>query len=58
MIIQVQIKDVYGKKLVYPITSQEDLKTLTGSKTLTNRHLQALKNLGFTFEIIADKIEL
>jgi len=51
-IIQFETKSHYGGgELVYVISEhKEPLQTLTGSKTLTPRHVEALKKLGFTFE--------
>lgn len=40
-----------GPELVYVVSEhKEPLQTLTGSKTLTDRHVKALKELGFVFE--------
>ena len=39
-----------GPELVYVVSEhREPLHTLTGSKTLTPRHVEALKRLGFNF---------
>jgi hypothetical protein len=38
---------VYGNSLNYPLTCREELQALTGSRTITNKHIQALKGLGF-----------
>jgi hypothetical protein len=41
-----------GPELIY-VTSKEHkepLETLTGTKTLTDRHVKALKDMGFTFK--------
>jgi len=51
MIIQVEIKNIYGKELVYPLNFVNELYTLTGNKTLSHRQIEALKVLGFIFEI-------
>lgn len=51
MTIKVAIKSVYGIDKVYPLNHIEPLKTLTGTKTLCTRHLLALKELGFLFEV-------
>lgn len=52
MTIRVEIKQVYGKDTIYPLTNQEALQQLTGNKTLTATSVKALKALGFTFEIV------
>jgi hypothetical protein len=51
MIIQVKIKNIYGKDLFYPLNFVNELYTLTGNKTLSHRQIEALKAIGFTFEI-------
>lgn len=40
-----------GPELVYVVSShKEALQDLTGAKTLSPRHVKALKDLGFTFK--------
>jgi len=40
-----------GDPLTYVISDHaEHLKTLTNAKTLSDRHIKALEELGFTFE--------
>lgn len=58
MKIQVQVKSVYGKQLVYPVSYKKELEDLTGKKTLDNKIIIALKNLGFTFETVLLPIDL
>lgn len=48
MDIKVRVKNVYGNDLIYPITHQTELATLTGKKTLDQRDIQALQALGIT----------
>ena len=49
--ILVQVKNVYGKEMVYPIgDNAKALQLLTGQKTLSRRQVDALKGLGFLFE--------
>ena len=50
--IKVKVKNIYGNDLIYPLDFKNDLQNLTGAKTLSKKHIEALKNLGFTFEII------
>ena len=48
MIIKVEQKDVYGNPLTY-VTDESvrnSIKKLTGRKTLTNRDIEGLKELG------------
>jgi hypothetical protein len=53
MTIQVTIKTVYGKDLIYPVDDKAKLFTaLVGMKTLTTKHLDLIKALGFTIELI------
>lgn len=52
-IAQVEIKEVYGNKTVYPINdTAKYLAQLAGTKTLTTSTLAIAKNMGFTFEVI------
>lgn len=40
-----------GPELVYVTSKHKDaLSTLTGAKTLSDRHIKALKDMGFTFK--------
>lgn len=54
--IQVYSRSVYGRSLVYVANPEQaqSIRTLTGSKTLEERHLSALEALGFTFEQVID----
>lgn len=56
MTIRVKIVNQYGKERIYPVNRIKELETLTGTKTLTDKHIDALKSLGFTFEVIPDKL--
>ena len=51
-VIEYTMKSNYGNKpLVYVISEHKDaLKNLTGTKTLTDYHVDALKKLGFEFK--------
>jgi len=49
--ILVNVKNVYGQERVYPVTFQKELEVLTSTKTLLTKHIEALKGLGFTFQI-------
>jgi len=40
-------KNVYGNELNYPMTDVEAIQKLTGTKTLSESHLKALKEMGF-----------
>lgn len=53
MTIQVTIKSVYGKTLIYPVDDKAKVFTaLIGQKTLTTKHLELIKSLGFEVELI------
>jgi hypothetical protein len=52
-VIQVQVKTVYGVDKIYPIC--EDAKTfasIAGTKTLSCRDVENIKNLGFRVELV------
>lgn len=46
-IIQVEKRSVYGNDLIYPLTHKSEIRALTGQLTLSQRHITALKALGF-----------
>lgn len=52
-IIKYETKSHYGgPELVYVVSEHKDaLQILTGSKTLSDRHIKALKDMGFKFEL-------
>jgi len=54
--IKVKIKNQYGVERIYPITHTEAITQLTGDKTLSPRHIEALKILGFTFETVKARL--
>jgi hypothetical protein len=57
MILKVQIKQVYGNELVYPVCDQSIiLSKLLNSKTFTKRHIDYLKQLNYQFEITSQSI--
>jgi hypothetical protein len=48
MIIEVEVKNVYGKDVFYPLCNQAILLArLTGNKTLTLDALNTIKGLGY-----------
>lgn len=52
MHIQVEIKNVYGKELIYPIcASAKTFADIADTKTLTFETIQLIKRLGYTIEI-------
>lgn len=54
--IVVEIKNVYGNERIYPLNFVNELETLTGQKTISRRHIEMLKNMGFTIEVEAPKL--
>ena len=54
--IKIKIRNVYGSDMVYPATHKQELYALTKTKTLTPVHVSALKDLGFTFEVITPDV--
>ena len=52
--VKVRTQNNYGRRLVYPVNSLADkLTQLTGKKTLTDRSLALIKEIGFQVEAIA-----
>ena len=50
-VIEYETKSHYGNNFVYVLSEhKEPLQTLTGSKTLTPRHVKALQDLGFSLK--------
>ena len=56
MVIRVKRENIYGVDRIFPLDFQEALVNLTGKKTLSQLHIKGLKDLGFTFEVVIDKI--
>jgi hypothetical protein len=51
--IQVEIRNVYGVKTVYPVCdTSKRLAELTGNKTLTRSAIITIKQLGYTIDIV------
>ena len=59
MHIQVEIKNVYGNELIYPICSNaKTFANIANTNTLTFETIQLIKKLGYTIEINLLKREL
>lgn len=59
MTIQVQIRQAYGRENIYPICEKAKLfAQLVGQKCLTRQDITVIKQLGYTIEIIENKISL
>jgi hypothetical protein len=51
--IQVQVKNVYGNELIYPICEKaHTFAALIGCKTLTWHAIQNIKKLGYSIETV------
>jgi hypothetical protein len=56
-VIKVEKKTIYGRDLVYIRSDQAGhIKTLTGKETIDDQDIEALKQLGFEFEVIAPEL--
>jgi len=54
--VQVKIKQVYGRDMIYPANETAILFTrFTGQKTLTPRDLALIRQLGFHVDQVFDK---
>lgn len=58
-VIQVQIRSVYGRDLIYPVNqAAKDAVRLTARSTFTKPDLTTLRDLGFRIEFISSYLEL
>jgi hypothetical protein len=59
MQIIVQLKNNYGTQTVYPVCENaKHFTKIAGTKTLTNVHIETIKQLGFEIKIKQDNITL
>jgi hypothetical protein len=57
MNIQVNIKQVYGVDRVYPVNDKAIILTqLTNKKTLDNRDIELIKQLGYEIEVLTKQL--
>jgi len=57
--IKIKYSQPYGHELLTPICDVgKAFAMLTGTKTLTRQALAVIKSLGYTIEVVQDKIEL
>ena len=57
MKISIRLKDVYGQTLVYPeCKTSEIFASMIGTKTLTEKSLQHIAQLGYKFEIVSGRV--
>jgi hypothetical protein len=52
MTLEIEVKSVYGNDLIYPLTHTEEIRVLTGKKTLSVLQLNALKEMGLEVKLI------
>jgi len=54
--VQVEIRNVYGNELIYPVNETAKLLTaLTGKKTLSSWDIKNIKALGYTVTAITNQ---
>jgi hypothetical protein len=59
MIAQVQVKNIYGNDLIYPMNEQAKiLAKIAGKVTLTPITVELAKQLGIKFEVIQNPVTL
>lgn len=57
MILQVQVKNVYGNKTIYPVCEKaKQYCDLLGTKTFTETHIRKMKEMGYEFTPVAESI--
>jgi hypothetical protein len=50
MELEVEVKNLYGRDVVYPVCEKSQLLTrLSGNRTLTSEAIAVIKRLGYTF---------
>lgn len=59
MTIQVKVKNVYGNETIYPVcATAQAFAELARQKTLTTREINLIKRMGYTIEVVQDKVVL
>jgi hypothetical protein len=59
MNIQVEIKNVYGVRSVYPVSDTAKLLArLAGTKTFTPSAIETIKQLGYTVSVVQPVVSL
>lgn len=55
--LEVEVKNVYGRDVVYPVCEKSRLLTrLSGNRTLTSEAIAVIKQLGYTFTTTTKEI--
>lgn len=50
--IIIEIKNVYGNEMIYPVCEQaKNFAALAGTKTLTHHAMAIIQKMGFTIEV-------
>jgi len=57
-IIRIKRDRHYGKVYLYPVDHAKALEDLTGQKTLTEKSIKALKDLGFKFYLVSESLSI
>jgi CRISPR/Cas system CMR subunit Cmr4 (Cas7 group RAMP superfamily) len=58
MTIRFYAKNVYGNVLFYPVDYAKEIFVLTNCRTLTNKTIHALEQMGFKFqEVLQSSIQ-
>ena len=56
MELQVTIKNHYGKDFIYPYCNKAEVFTLlTGRKTLSNKDMFLIKQLGYSLKVVIER---
>ena len=50
-VIKIAVKVVNDKNVYIPLSNEKELEVLTNNKTLSYEQIQALKALGFSFDV-------
>lgn len=59
MVVQVEIKSVYGAEKIYPVCQTGKLfADIAGTKTLTREVLKNIKSLGYSLEIKQAEVQI
>lgn len=55
MSVQVKITHQYGQRRIFPVNGQAKIfAEIAGQKTLSEKHIELIKELGFDIEVIPE----
>jgi hypothetical protein len=58
-IMQIEVKSVYGKELVYPANQIAcKFSLLTGQKTFSHQQLALIESMGYTITLVSKQFKL